>query len=106
MTHFFSKIVFHHVCEKRAGKYCVSIFVFVDFSSDCVTAIWHLTPHLQLGKTKLFLKHPETIFALEELKNGVLHSLAARIQRAWRRYISNKKYALTHWMKCCLMSAH
>ncbi len=47
----------------------------------------------QLGKTKLFLKHPETIFALEELKNGVLHSLAARIQRAWRRYISNKKYA-------------
>jgi myosin-1 len=46
----------------------------------------------QLGKTKLFLKQPETIFALEELKNTALHTFAAKIQRAWRRYQSNKKY--------------
>ncbi len=41
----------------------------------------------QLGKTKLFLKQPETIFAMEEVKNGVVHGLAAKIQRAWRRYV-------------------
>ncbi|KAH7097788.1 myosin-1 [Auriculariales sp. MPI-PUGE-AT-0066] len=40
----------------------------------------------QMGVTKAFIKNPETLFALETMRDRYFHNMAARIQRAWRNY--------------------
>ncbi|CAH6722802.1 myosin-1 [[Candida] jaroonii] len=47
----------------------------------------------QLGTTKVFIKTPETLFALEDMRDKYWHNMAARIQRAWRRYLKRKEDA-------------
>ncbi|AMD21798.1 HFL058Cp [Eremothecium sinecaudum] len=44
----------------------------------------------QLGVTKVFIKNPETLFALENMRDKYWHNMAARIQRAWRRFIQKR----------------
>lgn len=44
----------------------------------------------QLGMTKAFVKAPETIFALETMRDKYWHNMAARIQRAYRAYLRYK----------------
>ncbi|KAI8979236.1 P-loop containing nucleoside triphosphate hydrolase protein [Mycotypha africana] len=44
----------------------------------------------QMGTTKVFIRHPETIFALENLRDKYWHNMATRIQRAWRNYVRYK----------------
>lgn len=44
----------------------------------------------QMGTTKVFIKKPETLFALESMRDKYWHNMAARIQRAWRRYMQRK----------------
>lgn len=45
----------------------------------------------QMGTTKVFIKTPETLFALEDMRDKYWHNMAARIQRAWRRYLKKKE---------------
>jgi myosin I len=40
----------------------------------------------QLGKTKMFLRHPETLFQLEDLKERMFHNAASLIQRKFKQY--------------------
>ncbi|CCH59719.1 hypothetical protein TBLA_0B09040 [Henningerozyma blattae CBS 6284] len=40
----------------------------------------------QLGTTSVFIKNPETLFALENMRDKYWYNMAARIQRAWRRF--------------------
>ncbi|KAG2731436.1 hypothetical protein G9P44_005852 [Scheffersomyces stipitis] len=47
----------------------------------------------QLGTTKVFIKTPETLFGLEDMRDKYWHNMAARIQRAWRRYVKRKEDA-------------
>ncbi|KAI3405500.2 MYO1 [Candida oxycetoniae] len=47
----------------------------------------------QLGTTKVFIKTPETLFLLEDMRDKYWHNMAARIQRAWRRYVKRKEDA-------------
>ncbi|EKM84062.1 hypothetical protein AGABI1DRAFT_117513 [Agaricus bisporus var. burnettii JB137-S8] len=44
----------------------------------------------QMGVTKAFIKNPETLFALETMRDRYWHNMAARIQRAWRNYMRYK----------------
>ncbi|KAK9470285.1 P-loop containing nucleoside triphosphate hydrolase protein [Dipodascopsis tothii] len=44
----------------------------------------------QMGVSKAFIKTPETLFALEHMRDRYWHNMAARIQRAWRRYLAHK----------------
>lgn len=44
----------------------------------------------QIGVTKAFIKTPETLFALEHMRDMYWHNMAARIQRAWRAYLKFK----------------
>ncbi|KAI8146457.1 P-loop containing nucleoside triphosphate hydrolase protein [Fennellomyces sp. T-0311] len=44
----------------------------------------------QMGTSKVFIRHPETIFALENLRDKYWHNMATRIQRAWRAYVRYK----------------
>lgn len=41
----------------------------------------------QLGVSKVFIKTPESLFALETMRDKYWHNMAARIQRAWRRFL-------------------
>lgn len=41
----------------------------------------------QMGVTKAFIKTPETLFALETMRDKYWHNMAIRIQRAWRNYL-------------------
>jgi len=44
----------------------------------------------QMGVTKAFIKNPETLFALETMRDRYWHNMAGRIQRAFRNYIRYK----------------
>ncbi|KAJ5917267.1 Myosin-1 [Penicillium verhagenii] len=41
----------------------------------------------QMGISKVFVKTPETLFALETMRDRYWHNMAIRIQRAWRNYL-------------------
>ncbi|KAJ5118070.1 Myosin-1 [Penicillium atrosanguineum] len=41
----------------------------------------------QMGISKVFVKTPETLFALEAMRDKYWHNMAIRIQRAWRNYL-------------------
>lgn len=47
----------------------------------------------QMGVTKAFIKNPETLFALESMRDKYWHNMAARIQRSWRAYLRRKEDA-------------
>ena len=44
----------------------------------------------QMGVTKAFIKTPETLFALEGMRDRYWHMMATRIQRAWRRFLQHR----------------
>uniref|UniRef100_A0A672JQQ8 Osteoclast-stimulating factor 1 n=1 Tax=Salarias fasciatus TaxID=181472 RepID=A0A672JQQ8_SALFA len=46
----------------------------------------------QMGHNKVFVKNPESLFLLEEMRERKFDTFARIIQKAWRRYISRKKY--------------
>ncbi|KAL2090187.1 hypothetical protein ACEWY4_014875 [Coilia grayii] len=46
----------------------------------------------QMGRTKVFVKNPESLFLLEEMRERKFDSFARTIQKAWRRYIARRKY--------------
>jgi myosin-1 len=46
----------------------------------------------QLGKTKVFVKSPESLFLLEELRERKYDGFARKIQKAWRRYKSDQYF--------------
>ncbi|OWF39023.1 Unconventional myosin-Ie [Mizuhopecten yessoensis] len=46
----------------------------------------------QLGKTKVFVKNPESLFLLEEMRERKFDHYARKIQKAFRRYHARKTY--------------
>ncbi|KAK2835280.1 hypothetical protein Q5P01_015764 [Channa striata] len=46
----------------------------------------------QMGRTKVFVKNPESLFLLEEMRERKFDTFARIIQKAWRRYIARRKY--------------
>nr|XP_057944461.1 unconventional myosin-Ie [Doryrhamphus excisus] len=46
----------------------------------------------QLGRTKVFVKAPESLFLLEETRERKFDGYARTIQKAWRKYVARKKY--------------
>lgn len=49
----------------------------------------------QLGVTKAFIKAPETLFALEHMRDRYWHNMATRIQRMWRAYLAYRAECAT-----------
>ncbi|CAG8548975.1 7493_t:CDS:10 [Paraglomus occultum] len=54
----------------------------------------------QMGVTKVFIRHPETIWALEHLRDRFWHNMAMRIQRAYRSYVRYKNECATRIQRC------
>ncbi|XP_043577543.1 unconventional myosin-If [Chiloscyllium plagiosum] len=50
------------------------------------------TDQYQMGKTKVFVKNPESLFLLEEMRERKFDKFARTIQKAWRKYIARRKY--------------
>ncbi|XP_022056513.1 unconventional myosin-Ie isoform X1 [Acanthochromis polyacanthus] len=46
----------------------------------------------QLGRSKIFIKAPESLFLLEETRERKFDGYARTIQKAWRKYVARKKY--------------
>ena len=49
----------------------------------------------QMDVNKAFIKNPETLFYLEGERDRYWHTMASRIQRAWRAYVRRKHEAAT-----------
>jgi myosin-1 len=49
----------------------------------------------QMGVTKAFIKAPETLFALEHMRDRYWHNMAIRIQRVWRAFLRVRIEAAT-----------
>lgn len=49
----------------------------------------------QMGMTKAFIKAPETLFALEHMRDRYWHNMAIRIQRVWRAFLRIRIEAAT-----------
>jgi len=58
------------------------------------TIILQSTPldqkQFQYGKTKIFIRHPESLFFLEESLERHDFECASIIQKAWRKYVAKK----------------
>ncbi|KAG8527156.1 uncharacterized protein KY384_008586 [Bacidia gigantensis] len=54
----------------------------------------------QLGTTKVFIKDPETIFALEDLRDRHYVNLVRRLQRVWRNYRAYRIEAANRIKRC------
>jgi myosin-1 len=48
----------------------------------------------QLGKTKVFIRKPETFFAIESLREQRMGDFVVCIQRAWRNFVGRKEYVV------------
>ncbi|KAF7202635.1 unconventional myosin-If [Nothobranchius furzeri] len=46
----------------------------------------------QMGRTKVFVKNPESLFLLEEMRERKFDTFARIVQKAWRRFNARKKY--------------
>ncbi|XP_049849334.1 myosin heavy chain IB-like [Schistocerca gregaria] len=57
----------------------------------------------QLGKTKVFIRHPESLFFLEECLERFDHERASVIQKAWRSWKGKKKALETRQIAANLM---
>ncbi|CAG8432949.1 9867_t:CDS:10 [Diversispora eburnea] len=58
------------------------------------------TEEWQMGVTKVFIRHPETIWALEHLRDRYWHNMALRIQRAYRNYVRYKIECAIRIQRC------
>ncbi|KAI9866664.1 MAG: class II myosin [Trichoglossum hirsutum] len=54
----------------------------------------------QMGVTKVFIKTPETLFALEHMRDRYWHNMAIRIQRAWRNYLRYRIECAVRIQRC------
>uniref|UniRef100_A0A8C9T0K9 Osteoclast-stimulating factor 1 n=1 Tax=Scleropages formosus TaxID=113540 RepID=A0A8C9T0K9_SCLFO len=50
------------------------------------------TDQYQMGRSKVFVKNPESLFLLEEMRERKFDTFARTIQKAWRKYIARRKY--------------
>lgn len=67
------------------------------WNGDVKTGVKHIlkdtgipVEEFQLGTSKVFIKSPETLFALEHLRDQFWHNMARRIQRAWRAFLRHR----------------
>lgn len=60
----------------------------------------------QLGASKVFVRQPETYFALERLLDFRRGEFASRIQRAYRKYTTSKEYVVLSGMMARLYKTH
>ncbi|NXQ54833.1 MYO1F protein, partial [Anthoscopus minutus] len=57
----------------------------------------------QMGRSKVFVKNPESLFLLEEMRERKFDGFARVIQKAWRRHIATRKYQQMREEAACIL---
>jgi myosin-1 len=57
-----------------------------------IPAIPELATEVQWGRTMIFIRRPETYFAVEKYREKRMGDYAARIQKLWRKYFAKKDF--------------
>ncbi|NWX27002.1 MYO1F protein, partial [Notiomystis cincta] len=57
----------------------------------------------QMGRSKVFVKNPESLFLLEEMRERKFDGFARVIQKAWRRHIAIRKYEQMREEAACIL---
>ena len=91
---------FRREFEKFLRRYAIlTPETWPQWRGDPKHGIKHLMSHVnmdsdqwQLGKTKVFVKNPESLFLLEEMRERKFDAYARAIQKAWRKYFARKLY--------------
>ncbi|XP_018562187.1 myosin-IA isoform X2 [Anoplophora glabripennis] len=52
----------------------------------------NFTDDVKYGKTKLFVRSPKTLFALENARNALIPGIVTLIQKTWRGYVARQQY--------------
>lgn len=47
---------------------------------------------VKYGKTKIFIRTPQTLFALERARNSLIPGIVTLIQKTWRGYVARQQY--------------
>lgn len=53
---------------------------------------YKFTNDVKYGKTKIFIRTPQTLFALERARNQLLPGIVTLIQKTWRGYVVRQQY--------------
>lgn len=61
-------------------------------AASIMTSVGFAKPEFEIGKTKIFIKNPSTVFALEEKRENMKHTVASKIRANYLAYIYRKKY--------------
>uniref|UniRef100_A0A4W4F7F5 Myosin Ic, paralog b n=1 Tax=Electrophorus electricus TaxID=8005 RepID=A0A4W4F7F5_ELEEL len=64
----------------------------VDGVSTLVKHLGYKPEEYKLGRTKIFIRFPKTLFATEEALEERKHSLATKLQASWKGYNQKTKY--------------
>lgn len=72
--------------DKAGGREIVKA---ISAKLECITK-----EEVQLGKSKIFIRKPETYFAIELLRDNALGDFVAKIQRAWRSFNNTKVFVM------------
>ncbi|XP_066913408.1 unconventional myosin-Ie-like [Clytia hemisphaerica] len=91
---------FRRVFEKFLRRYAiVTPETYPSWKGEVTAGIKHLMNAVQmepdqwqLGRTKVFIKNPESLFLLEELRERKFDSFARTIQKAYRQYKSRQMF--------------
>ncbi|XP_073408500.1 unconventional myosin-Ie-like isoform X2 [Dendrobates tinctorius] len=84
---------------RRAGYAILTRETWPEWRGDQKKGVLHLLQSVnmdcdqyQLGKSKVFIKAPESLFLLEEMRERKYDSFARVIQKAWRKHTAVRKY--------------
>jgi len=91
---------FRRVFDKVLRRYAIlTPETYPRWNGDVKSGIKHLLKAVnmdadqwQLGKTKVFIKNPESLFLLEEMRERKYDSFARTIQKAYRQYKARQQY--------------
>ena len=83
----FQKFLDRYFLVSARTSYAAKLIWKGDAISGCKTILQDApvgADEWQIGKTKVFLRHPETLFAFEDLRVNYYHNMVSRIKSAYR----------------------
>ncbi|KAM8920932.1 unconventional myosin-Ie-like isoform 2-T2 [Pelodytes ibericus] len=91
---------YRRVFKKFLNRYAIlTRETWPEWRGDEKTGVLHLlksvnmdSDQYQLGKSKVFIKAPESLFLLEEMRERKYDGFARVIQKAWRKHTAVRKY--------------
>ncbi|ESN91017.1 hypothetical protein HELRODRAFT_116401 [Helobdella robusta] len=102
---------YRRVFDKFLRRYAIlTPETYPNWKGDVKQGILHLFNHVkmdhdqyQMGRTKVFIKNPESLFLMEELRERKFDAFARVIQKAFRKWNAQKQYIRLRQQACDLL---